>query len=92
MNDVLNSQGYAQAAWFNRIPVAAWTLLITIAIFCNLLIGYGARGRSAFLFMVLPVALSISLFVIADIDSPRGGVTHLQPQDLQLLIDSLHSE
>ena len=24
MNDVLNSQGYTQAAWWNRIPIAAW--------------------------------------------------------------------
>jgi hypothetical protein len=24
MNDVLNAQGYAQAAWWNRIPAAAW--------------------------------------------------------------------
>ena len=27
MNDVLNSQGYTQAAWWNRIPGAAWALL-----------------------------------------------------------------
>src|SRR5262247_2221551 len=26
MNDVLNSQGYTQAAWWNRIPLAAWVL------------------------------------------------------------------
>jgi hypothetical protein len=24
MNEVLNSQGYTQAAWWNRIPIAAW--------------------------------------------------------------------
>jgi hypothetical protein len=24
MNDVLNSRGYTQAAWLNRIPLAAW--------------------------------------------------------------------
>jgi len=36
MNDVLNSQGYTQAAWWNRIPVAAWVLLAMIAIGCNL--------------------------------------------------------
>jgi hypothetical protein len=36
MNDVLNSQGYTQAAWGNRIPLAAWTLLVCIAIGCNL--------------------------------------------------------
>lgn len=43
MNDVLNSQGYSQAAWWNRIPMAAWVLMAAIAIGCNLLVGYGAR-------------------------------------------------
>src|SRR5258706_1978021 len=38
MNDVLNSQGYAQAAWWNRIPLEAWHLLAAIAIGCSLLI------------------------------------------------------
>jgi hypothetical protein len=28
MNDVLNSQGYTQAAWWNRIPIAAWGLMV----------------------------------------------------------------
>src|SRR5579862_7982101 len=32
MNDVLNSQGYTQAAWWNRIPVGAWCLMSTIAL------------------------------------------------------------
>ena len=41
MNDVLNSQGYTQAAWRNRIPIAAWGLMAAIAICCNLLVGYG---------------------------------------------------
>src|SRR5262245_19248635 len=45
MNDVLNSQGYTQAAWWNRIPIAAWGMMVAIAISCNLLIGYGAHGR-----------------------------------------------
>ena len=43
MNDVLNSQGYTQAAWWNRIPSSAWALMIAIAVCCNLLVGYGAR-------------------------------------------------
>ena len=32
MNDVLNSQGYTQAAFWNRIPIAAWTLMVVMAI------------------------------------------------------------
>jgi hypothetical protein len=89
MNDVLNSQGYTQAAWWNRIPFAAWTLLTIISIFCNLLIGYGAHGRSGFLLLILPIALSISLFLIADIDSPNGGAVRVHPQNLESLAESL---
>ena len=92
MNDVLNSQGYTQAAWRNRIPSAAWILLITISILCNLLVGYGAHRGRRFLFLILPFALSISLFLIADIDSPRGGAIRVGPQNLESLAEYLHSQ
>ncbi len=91
MNDVLNSQGYTQAAWRNRIPVAAWILMEVIAICCHLLIGYVARRGSvqAFQFFVLPLLVSISFFLIADIDSPRAGVIRVRPQNLASLAESL---
>ena len=92
MNDVLNSQGYTQAAWWNRIPVAAWWLLILTAIFCNLLVGYGVHGAGpgTRLLMVLPVVVSIAFLLIADIDAPRGGLIHVTPQNLASLYQSLH--
>ncbi len=92
MNDVLNSQGYTQAAWWNRIPIAAWMLLIAISVFCNLLIGYDAPGRSAVFLLILPITLSIVLFLIADIDTPRHGIIRVQPQNLESLAESLHSQ
>ena len=82
MNDVLNSQRRTQAAWWNRIPVAAWWLLGLIAIACNVLIGYGERQSSALVLLILPIVVSISFFLIADIDSPRGGVIRVLPQNL----------
>jgi hypothetical protein len=88
MNDVLNSQGYTQAAWWNRIPVAAWGLMMAIAICCNLLLGYRARG--SLLLLVMPFIVSISFFLIADIDSPRGGVIRVLPQNLVALSQSLN--
>src|SRR5438309_10824706 len=30
MNDALNARAYTQAAWWNRIPVAAWILMASI--------------------------------------------------------------
>jgi hypothetical protein len=92
MNDVLNSQGYTQAAWWNRIPVGAWTLLIIISIFCNLLMGYDSPARRAFFLLILPIFLSVSLFLIADIDSPRHGFILVTPQNLESLSESLHSQ
>jgi hypothetical protein len=82
MNDVLNSQGYTQAAWWNRIPIAAWVLMILIALFCNLLIGYSEHRRGPILLFILPIIVSISFLLIADIDSPRGGAIHVSPQNL----------
>jgi hypothetical protein len=93
MNDVLNSQGYTQAAWWNRIPIAAWGLMATIAICCNLLIGYGARNAKAeaHLLVVLPLVVSISFSLIADIDSPRGGLIRVNPQNLTSLVESMRA-
>jgi hypothetical protein len=91
MNDVLNSQGYTQAAWWNRIPRAAWWLMALIAIMCNLMLGYTARHLRSrvVLLSVLPLVLGVALFLIADIDSPRGGVIHVAPQNLLALRQSL---
>jgi hypothetical protein len=92
MNDVLNSQGYTQAAWWNRIPLAAWGLMMSIALCSNLLIGYGARHRDQRIFLILPLAVSISLFLISDLDSPRGGAIRVVPQNLLSLSQSLRAE
>ena len=94
MNDVLNSQGYTQAAWWNRIPIAAWGLMAGMAICCNLLIGYGAHNAKVEvrLLLVLPLVVALSFFLIADIDSPRGGVIRVSPLNLLSLSASLHGQ
>jgi hypothetical protein len=91
MNEVLNSQGYTQAAWWNRIPAAAWILMTAIAVCCHVLVGYGTRNAREELTMmlVLPLVLSISFFLIADIDSPRRGVIRVLPQNLMSIAASV---
>lgn len=92
MNDVLNSQGYTQAAWWNRIPIEAWVLMAVIAICANALLGYVSRQprKRRPLLLVLPLLISVSFFLIADIDSPRRGLIRLRPQNLISLSHSLH--
>lgn len=91
MNDVLNSQDYSEAALVNRIPLGAWALMIAIGLFACVVTGYGAKGdvRRGMFVIVLPVTVALSLALIADIDSPRGGIIHVQPQNLARLLRSL---
>lgn len=92
MNDVLNSQGYTQAAWWNRIPLVGWVLMLAIAICCNLLIAYTAHRKELHIFLILPVAVSIAFFLISDLDSPRGGIIHVAPQNLLSLSQSIRGQ
>ena len=94
MNDVLNSQGYVQAAWWNRIPLTAWALMAAIAICANLLVGFGARNfeKNIGLFMIFPFVISVSFFLIADIDSPRGGVIRIEARNLVALKNNLSQQ
>jgi hypothetical protein len=93
MNDVLNSQGYTQAAWWNRIPGAGWTFMVAIAICSNVLVGFGVRNDKpkALLLLVLPFVVSIAFLLIADIDTPRWGLIRVIPQNLLSLSQSLHA-
>jgi hypothetical protein len=94
MNEVLNSQGYTQAAWWNRIPIEAWGLMGAIAICDNLLVGYIARRTEGKIrhFFILPLLVAIAFFLIADMDSPRGGLIRVRPQNLVSLSDSLRGQ
>ena len=91
MNDVFNSRTYTHSAWLNRIPRAAWILMVAIALCCTALIGYSTRGTTAStrLFLVLPLIVSIAFFLIADIDSPRRGVIRVPPLNLVALSRTL---
>lgn len=92
MNDVLNGQGYTQAARLNRIPLPAWALMGLIALFSNFLIGFGSAKRHNLMFLIVPLAISVSFLLIADIDSPQGGLIRVAPQNLILLAESLKAE
>jgi len=92
INEVINSQGNTQAAWWNRIPSEAWALMGVIAILCNVMLGFsaGELKRRGSLF-VLPLVTAIAFFLIADIDSPAGGgLIHVTPQNLLSLQQQLH--
>lgn len=91
MNEVIDSQGYAQAALWDRVPLEAWGLLAIIAICCNFLVGFGASRFRRSLLVVLPALVGIAFFFIADIDGPRGGIIHVRPANLLSVAQTLNA-
>jgi hypothetical protein len=90
MNDVLNSQGYTQAAWWNRIPIGAWGLMWAISICCNAMIGFYIRPKDPKnIQFVMPIIIAVAFLLLADMDSPRRGIINVLPQNLISLFDSL---
>ena len=92
MNDVINAEGYTQAGWWNRIPLAAWALMGIMALVSNMLLGYRERRTNVLVLTVLPVIVSIAFFLISDIDSPNEGVIRVAPYDLSAVSISTRQE
>jgi hypothetical protein len=82
INDVFGAQGNAQAAWLNRLPTGVWAIMGLIALATNVLIGVSERRKGMLLLLILPVIISTSFLLIADIDNPRGGLIHILPHNL----------
>ncbi len=92
MNDLIDAQAYAAAAWDNRIPFEAWALMFVIALFCCALIGFDTRRPSGRFgrHLVLPVLIAISFFMIADLDSTHQGLIRVTPDNLVVTAQSLN--
>lgn len=87
INDVINSQKKTQASWRNQIPFAAWLLLAAVALFCSMMTGYNSRDqrRSSGIFFILPMTISLSFMMIADIDVPGQGIIRVNSSNLEQL-------
>jgi hypothetical protein len=90
MNNVIDSEGYTNAAWLYHIPALAWVLMEALAVICNVLFGFKQRGHRTTALLIFPVITVLSFFVIADIDSPRRGVIRVVPQNLILTLRSMN--
>lgn len=89
MNDVVVSRLSTEAVWSNRIPVAAWVLIAVTSVGCNFLIGLRAQKTDWLVYLIMPIAVSISLLLISDLDSPRGGAIRVSPHNLISVAQSL---
>lgn len=92
MNDVVNARARTEAAWRRHVPVTVWWLIGLVALAGNLLLGVSEKRRSAAILIVLPLVISVPLFLIADLDSARAGLIRVVPVDLMAQAGALAAQ
>lgn len=83
LTDMIDITENRTAAFENRIPIAAWAMLLCIAFAGSILVGVGIGTRSQGLRLVLPVVVALALSLTLDLDSPRSGLIRAHQYSLE---------
>lgn len=83
LNDTIDVSEKRTAALENRIPTAAWILLLFIGAVCCALVGVNTGRRSAA--VALPMVIAGVMMLIADLDSPRSGFIQVRQSSMERL-------
>jgi hypothetical protein len=71
------------------VSFAGLLLAAMLGVGANVTLGFGTKRFNSLLLVIVPLTVAISAFLIADIDSPRGGVVQVAPENLNRLAKSL---
>lgn len=85
LNDCIDVTEKRTAVLENRIPWAAWMLLLAIGSIGCALVAVGLQANVFSLRMLLPLVLACTLALIYDIDSPRSGFIRVRQQSMERL-------
>lgn len=88
LNEMFDNTSTRQMATRNHPPVVIFALLAMLALVSALLVGYGTsanKDRSWFHHVIFALAISLSIYVIVDLEYPRLGLIKVDNADQALL-------
>ena len=74
LNDTIDMSEKRLSGVENRIPVSIWIMLLAISMLTCMTVGYSAGVRFWMVWIVSPLMISIVMWLIADLNSPRSGM------------------
>jgi hypothetical protein len=92
LNETIDFEATRIAAKRNQVPGAVWLLLLCVAGCGVWLTGWQAgmdRGHPVLARFLFPLLIAVVIALIADIDTPRGGLITLDDRPLLELSDTL---
>jgi hypothetical protein len=90
LNDTIDLSEKRTAAYENKIPTAAWMLLLVISGASSMLVGVGTvAGRRGPLF-ILPLIVGAAMTLTLDLDSPRAGFVRVPQYSMQRVVAQMN--
>lgn len=92
LNETIDLQSASLAAARYRIPAALWLILLIVSLFGLWACGFNAgvnRKRAYFLTVGFPVLITLVMFLIVDLNSPRMGLIRTDHSSMTDLRDSM---
>jgi hypothetical protein len=91
LNETIDVSEKRTAAFENRVPVAAWVLLLFMAAWASGLVGISMSKRSRPLLIVLPLVIGATMALILDMDSPRAGFVTVHQNSIERVAQQIAS-
>jgi hypothetical protein len=92
-NDVVDVADKRLAAFEKRVPKTVWLIIFVVAAFQSFVTGYSLKRKFWLPLAVTPVMVAMMMTLIADLDSPRTGLIHVEQTSMErLLSDVTHSQ
>ncbi|EHN8909278.1 MULTISPECIES: bestrophin-like domain [Enterobacteriaceae] len=89
-SELRTAQQQTTALHQRNIPDAAWLVILLLAMMTCCMAGrQHADRRHGLYLLVLPVMISLSLFLVAEIDIPGEGIIRVMPDDLEHVLFTL---
>jgi len=73
------------AAFENRVPITVWLIIFLVAAFQSFATGYSLKRRFWFSLVMTPVVVAVVMALLADLDSPHGGLITVRQNSLERL-------
>ncbi len=80
------------AALENRIPMAIWLMILSVSVLTLFSTGIAMPREFWYPVLAMPLMVAIVVGLIADLDSPRGGLIRSQQQTMLRLQADIAAE
>ena len=86
LNDSIDVSEKRLAAFESRVPETVWLIVFVVAIFQSFVAGFSLKRKFWFPLVVTPLVIGVVMALLADLDSPRTGLIHIEQTSMERLV------